>query len=144
VTTKTPGGKITGLLALTLDTGVAYSANVGDWVELSADYTVVQATGTKQVLGRVSVKNVKRTSSATSTTYPVGNPGGQVTVEVPGFAVHQVTADATIVAGDIVVIGAAGTVRPITTGVVPSATEKVIGIALTGATATNSFDLLHR
>lgn len=144
MTTKTAGGKITGLLALTVESGGSYSAAVNDWVELSADYVCVLATGTKQVLGRVSVKNVKRTSSATSTSFPVANPGGPLTVEVAGFAVYTEVADATIVAGDIVVIGAAGVTKAIATGVVPSATEKIIGIALTSATATNTFDLLAR
>jgi len=142
MTTKTAGGKITGLLALTLEGTPALA--VGDWVELSAAYTVILATGTKPVLGRVSVANVKRTSTSTTTTYPAPNATGAVTVETPGFAVYAETCDANVAVGDLIVIGASGAVKPIASGVVNTSTEKIIGVALTAASSGGVFDLLSR
>src|SRR4051812_9217296 len=85
VTTTSSGGKITGLLALTMATDVALQ--VGDYVHIVGDYKVGLANGTKAILGEVSVRSVKRTSTATSETFPVvGTTGSQVTVEARGFS----------------------------------------------------------
>lgn len=135
MTTTAAGGKITGLLALTCATDVALA--VGDFVHLVGDYKVGLADGTKAVLGHVSVRNVKRTSTATSTTFPVGDtPGGQVTVEARGLYVTTHNAGGTIAAGDKVGIGAGNVLVVVATGVEP------IGVALTGGTTGNPIDVL--
>jgi hypothetical protein len=126
--TKRSGGRITGRLALTCEAAVALQ--IGDYVHLTGDYTVGLADGTKPVLGHVSVRNVKRESTPTSDTFPVGAPGKDVTVEARGFDVHVHVAAAAIAAGDSV--GVSGTA-----GLVPVAVDSPakVGIALTGATA---------
>lgn len=136
MTTTTAGGKITGLLALTCLTDVALA--VGDFVHLVGNYKVALADGTKPVLGHVSVRNVKRTSSPTSTSFPVAaTPGGQVTVETPGFYVKTHPAGAGgVVAGQAVGIGAAGALLPVAGGV------REIGVALTTAAVGVACDVL--
>lgn len=126
MTTKTPGGKITGLLALTCE-GAA-GLQVGDFVHLTGPYTVNLADGTKPVLGMVTVRNVKRVNDQWSTTVGVANPGGQVTVEVAGFYVTRKAAGAAIAAGAACGIGAGGALLTAGTGV------QNIGVALTAAT----------
>lgn len=136
MTTTTAGGKITGLLALTCLTDVALA--VGDFVHLVGNYKVALADGTKPVLGHVSVRNVKRTSSPTSTSYPVAaTPGGQVTVETPGFYVKTHVAGAGgVTAGTDVGIGAAGALLTAGAGV------RTIGVALTTGAAGAAVDVL--
>lgn len=127
MTTTSSGGKITGLLALTCDSATALAT--GDFVMVTGDYAVALADGTKPVLGHVSVKNVKRTSTVTTTSFPVANPGGQVTVEARGLYVKEHVAGAAIAAGVAVGIGAAGALLAAGAGVA------TIGIALTHSTA---------
>lgn len=126
--TKKSGGRITGRIALTCEAAVALQ--IGDYVHLTGDYTVGIADGTKPVLGHVSVRNVKRESTPTSDTFPVGAPGKDVTVEARGFDVHvHVSADV-IPAGSQVGVNGSGGLVAVALGAATS-----IGVALTGATA---------
>lgn len=127
MTTTAAGGKITGLLALTC-VGTA-ALKVGDWVEITSAYTVAkQTTGTKPLLGVVTVGNVKRLAGA----YPVDNAGGDVTVDVPGFMVRTVKSAGAVTAGVRVGIAQASQkLAPAGAGVAN------IGIALTAATAVD-------
>lgn len=135
--TKTAGGRITGHLALTCEASVALQE--GDDVMVTDDYTVGLADGSKPSIGHVSVKNVKRTVTSTSDTFPVGNPGGDVTVEALGYNVRVKTASEAIAAGNYVEVGAAGA---ITDGGV-TRTVATVGVALVGATAAGqSIDIL--
>jgi hypothetical protein len=127
MTTTASGGKITGLLALTMVGSTALA--LGDFVMVTGDYTVSLADGTKPVIGHVSVRNVKRTSDANSTSYPVNNPGGDVTVEAIGFYVKVHPAGAAITAGEGVGMNATGQLVPDGAGVAH------LGVALTGAAA---------
>lgn len=129
MTTKRSGGRITGRLALTCEAATALQ--VGDYVHLVGDYEVGIADGTKPVLGHVSVRNVKRTSTATTDSFPVGAPGQDVTVEARGFDVHVKTSGAAIDAGDDVGVSATGSLMTMGAG----AGLSHLGIALTAATA---------
>lgn len=134
-TSRQSGGKITGLLALTMETLVAL--NKDDWVHVSGDYQVALANGTKPLLGRVSVKNIKVTQTSMSRTVGVADTPGVVTVEARGLSVETVTSGAAITAGAQVGIGAAGTLVPVAAGVAH------LGIALMAATAAGqSIDVL--
>lgn len=124
--TKTSGGKITGLLALTCEATVALQT--GDFCMIVGDYQVALADGSKPVLGQVSVKNVKRVSDVNTTTFPVANVPGAVTVEVAGFYVTTVRTGGAVAAGGACGIGAGGALLAAGTGV------QNIGIALSGAT----------
>jgi hypothetical protein len=128
MTTKRSGGRITGRLALTCEAATALQ--IGDYVHLVGDYTVGIADGSKPVLGHVSVRNVKRTSTATTDSFPVGAPGEDVTVEARGFDVHIAVASAAIAAGAPVGVSGTGAL----VAVAPGAASQV-GIALTAATA---------
>lgn len=135
MTTKRYGGRITGRMALTCEAAVAL--NTGDYVMLTGDYTVGLADGTKSVLGYVSVKNVKRTVTATSDTFPVGAPGQAVTVEARGFDVHVHTSGGAFAAGADVGVNATGALVAVAAGVAK------VGIALVAATAAGqSVDVL--
>ena len=127
MTTKTSGGKITGLLALTCEATVP--VQVGDFVMLNGAYTVTLADGSAPVLGLVSVRNVKRTGDAFTTTFPVANTPGVVTVEVAGFYVVAKVAGGAIAAGQACGIGAGGAL------LVAGAGVATIGVALTTSTA---------
>lgn len=129
MTTQAAGGKITGILALTMIGSVALE--VGDWVHVSGDYTVALADGSKSVIGMVSVKNVKVTQTSMSRTVGVGNPGGDVTVEARGLMVETVVSGAAIAAGADVGVAADGTIQTMGVG----AGLMKIGIALVAATA---------
>lgn len=102
MTTKASGGRITGLLALTVESSVALV--VGDPAHVTGTYTVAKADGSKPVLGHVSVANVKR--AAGTGAYPVSNVPGDVTVEARGFEVRTVTSGAAFGAGVEVGVGA--------------------------------------
>ncbi len=136
MTTKNFGGKITGLLALTLE--AQFAAEIGDWVELSDDYEVVKATGTKPILGKVSVANKKRISSTMGSS--VGNPSvpGDVTVEAPGFFVSLETADETIAPGDQIAVIAGS--KMVTAASAAQSEVYEITITATGGTYTISYD----
>lgn len=127
MTTKRSGGRITGHLALTCEAAVALQ--IGDYVHLTGDYTVGLADGTKPVIGHVSVRNVKRTSTATSNEFPVGAPGREVTVEARGFDVHVRTAGGAFAAGADVGVNATGALVAVGAGVAK------VGVALIAATA---------
>lgn len=124
MTTKTAGGKITGLLALSLDATVAL--NVGDPVMVSGDYECILATGAKPTLGHVSVANKEPVRGVA--TRPAQVPG-PVTVEARGFYVRTVLSSAAIAAGTAVRIGAAGAL------VASGAGEREEGILLVASTA---------
>ncbi len=129
MTTTAAGGKITGLLALTCKAATGVSLVVGDWVEITAAYEVnKQTTGTKPILGVVTVGSVKRVAGA----YPVANPGGDVTVDVPGFMVRTVKSSAAITAGTRVGIDQTNQKLKVAGTAVAN-----IGIALTAATAAD-------
>lgn len=133
MTTKATGGKITGLLALTVEAQEAL--DVGDVVMLTGDYEVNLSDGTG-VLGRVSVSNKKRISGVMGTS--VGNPKvpGDVTVEVPGFFVAQMELGATLAAGAQVGTNDGKTVVAVGTGVAR------IGTLLTGGDDGDLADVL--
>lgn len=120
MTTKKFGGRITGLLALTFEATVALA--VGDPVEVSGDYTVIKAVGTKPCIGHVAVANVKRDSVTAA--YPVAKTPGDVTVEVRGFEVRTLTSGAAITAGTLVGWNASSALVPAGAGVA------TIGVAL--------------
>lgn len=137
MTTQRSGGKITGLLALTMEAQVAL--DVGDFVHIVGDYEVALADGSKPVLGHCSVSNKKRVSSVMGTS--VGNPNvpGDVTVEARGLYVKPVIAGGAFGAGVEVGIGAANTVVAAGAGVA------TIGISLMASTGDgDDVDILVR
>jgi hypothetical protein len=137
MTTKAAGGKITGLLALTLEAQSAL--NVGDPVHMVGDYMCDKADGSKPVVGFVSVANRRRGlfSEGKAGVYPVANVPGDVTVEARGYQVLTLTAGTGgVTDGALVGIGAAGTAVATGTGVA------TIGIALESAAAGAKFDCL--
>lgn len=137
MTTKAAGGKITGLLALTLEAQSAL--NVGDPVHITGDYSCDKADGTKPVVGFVSVANRRRGTFAEGKAgvYPVNAVPGDVTVEAMGYMVMTLVAGTGgVTAGAPVAIGAAGIV------VASGAGTARMGTALETATAGNKFDCL--
>lgn len=132
--TKLEGGKITGLLALTVEAQVA--TEIGDAVHVTGPYEVGLADGTKPVLGLVSVANKKSQFGAAARDPLVP---GTVTVEARGFMVRTIEAAGAIAAGVGVVYAPAG---PVAAGTAGGGTE-VVGIALTPTTAAGQlFDVL--
>lgn len=124
---KASGGKITGLLALTLEAQVAL--NVGDPVMVTGPYECGLADGTKPVLGFVSVANKQR--QAGTGNFPVNKVPGDVTVEARGVMVRRMTSGGIFAAGANVGIGAGGALLAAGVGVA------TIGVALMAATAAN-------
>lgn len=126
MTTKTRGGAITGLLALTVEAQVAME--IGDAVHVTGPYEVGLANGTKPVLGVVSVANKAPQFGAA-----VRDPlvPGVVTVEARGFFVRTIEVASVVTAGQGIVYAAAG---PVAAGTAGAGTE-IVGIALTAATA---------
>lgn len=122
MTTKRSGGKITGLLALTMEAGVAL--DVGDYTHITGDYAVGLADGSKPVLGKCSVSNKKRVSSVMGTSVGNANVPGDVTIEARGYYVDRVLAGDAFAAGVEVGIGAGNTVVAAGVGVA------TIGISL--------------
>ena len=118
--TKAAGGKITGLLAITLEAQVAL--NVGDPVMVTGPYECGLADGTKPVVGFVSVANKMR--QAGTGNFPVNKVPGDVTVEARGVMVRRMTSGGAFAAGANVGIGAAGALLAAGGGVA------TIGIAL--------------
>jgi hypothetical protein len=104
VTTKQAGGRITGLLALTLEAQEALA--IGDPVHVVGDYEVEKADGTKPCVGFVSVKNVARGAGGVISAL---SPG-QVTVEAPGFMVQTAVAAVPFDAGVLIGLNASGLV----------------------------------
>lgn len=131
---KGSGGKITGLLALTVEAQEAM--DVGDIAMITGDYEVNLADGTAPVLGRVSVSNKGRISNVMGTS--VGNPvvPGAVTVEVPAFFVSTETLGAVLAAGAEVGVNAAGDIVAVGAGVAR------IGQLLTGGAIGDDADVL--
>jgi hypothetical protein len=134
MTTKTKGGAITGLLALTVEAQVAM--NVGDAVHVTGPYEVGLANGTKPVLGVVSVANK---APQFGTTVRGALVPGVVTVEARGFFVRTTLVAGIITAGQGITYAAAGVVAVGTAG----AGTEVVGIALTASTAAGqTIDIL--
>lgn len=152
MTTKKAGGKITGLLALTMEAQVALK--IGHAVHVIGDYEVTKADGTKPVLGTVSVSNHnRRVSDAFSTSVNNAEVPGDVTVEARGFYVKTFKSAAAITAGSWVVIGADDAngmtrIRAYDPTAAPGAADtadEVIGIALMGVAAADlDIDVLVR
>lgn len=137
MTTASAGGRITGHLALTVAATAALNEN--DPVMLTGDYQVGLCDGTKPSIGYVSVKNVKRVVTDTASTFPVGNPGGDVTIEARGLNVGTFLSGGAIVAGNYVKVNNAGAY--VDGGVVWAV--GIVGIALVHTTAAGqSFDCL--
>lgn len=125
MTTKTAGGKITGLLALTLEAQVAL--NIGDPVMVTGPYECGLADGSKPILGVVSVANVTRQAGA----YPVAKVPGQVTVEARGLYVRKVKSAGAVAAG--IAVGLNNTQKLAADG----AGVAHLGVSLMAATAAN-------
>lgn len=146
MTTKASGGKITGLLALTMEAQVALTT--GQWVHVTGDYAVNLADGSRPVLGHVSVANTRRESDPNYTRYPVSEVPGDVTVEARGLYVKETAAAGVIAAGAWVVVAADNRVRAYDPTAAPGAADtadEIIGIALTGAAAAGDLiDVLVR
>ena len=138
MTTKTFGGKITGLLALTVEAQEALE--IGDWVHLVGDYEVERADGTKPILGKVSVTNKGRVSSVTGTS--VGNAivPGDVTVETPAFFVSRETAAETIEAGEQVAVISGGRLVTAASAAVDEVFKLTISDDADGGTYTITYD----
>lgn len=129
--TKRAGGRITGLLALTLEAQVAMS--VGDPVMVTGPYECGLADGSKPVVGIVSVANVTRNGPS----YPVSNVPGDVTVEARGVAVWTMTSGGAFGAGVAVGIDNTGALVEAGVGVA------TIGVSLMAATdADEQVDVL--
>jgi hypothetical protein len=137
MTTTRPGGKITGILALTFATDLALES--GDYVQVIGEYKVGLANGTKPVVGRVSVAALRGTSSVSSYTVARPTTGSQVTVEALGFAVATRPCGGAITAGAEVGVNSASAIVPVGTGVAS------IGIALTSTTTAGQMvDILEK
>lgn len=134
MTTKRSGGRITGLLALTLEAQVALE--VGDGVHVTGDYECALSDGTKPTVGNVSVAN-KAPQFGAATRDP--EVPGEVTVEALGFYVKTVTAGAAITAGVGVAYAPAGLVPVGTAGA-----GGQVGIALMGAALGAKLDVLFK
>lgn len=136
MTTKTPGGRISARIALTLEAQSAL--NIGDPIQITGPYACDKGDATHPCVGYVVTPNVARGTGATVGQFPVAQTPGDVAVEVKGHAVTtQVAGTGGVTAGLGVKIGAAGI---FVTGVITDAS--FVGWALTTATATNTFDLL--
>jgi hypothetical protein len=127
MTTKAAGGKITGLIALTLEAQSALE--VGDPVMVTGDYECDLADGSQPIVGIVSVRNVGRGANGA---YPVAVTPGDVTVEARGWLVVTKLSGGAITAGTGVGINATGDLVADGTGVAH------LGIALMGATGAGT------
>lgn len=124
MTTKTAGGRITGLLALSCEAEVALQK--GDPVMVVGDYEVALADGTKPMLGSVGVANKAPVHGVA--TRPAQVPG-PVTIEARGFYVQTRIASAAFAAGVGLRHGAAGAL------VAAAAGERIDCISLVHSTA---------
>lgn len=142
--TKQSGGKITGLLALTMEAQEAM--RVGDWAHITGDYEVGIADGTRAVLGHVSVSNHnRRVSDSFSTSVSEPNVPGAVTVEARGFYVKEANAGGAIEAGVEVSVNADGDVVTFDAAAAGADRATVIGVSLTStAAAGERLDVLVR
>lgn len=127
MTTKQAGGKITGILALTMEATVAL--DVGDHVHVNGDYTVGLADGTKAILGRCSVSNKKSVNTPFSRTVGVPNVPGDVTIEARGIAVETAKSGDAFAAGVPVGIDATNRLVEVEKGDV-----NCVGLSLMAAT----------
>lgn len=135
--TKTAKGKITGLLALTMEAQVP--TDIGDPVHVSGDYEVEIADGSKPVLGFVSVSNKQRFSNSMSTSVGNAKVPGDVTVEARGFMVRTIPAGDAFDAGEEVGINGDGDL------VAGGADVATVGISLMAAAdAGDLVDVLVR
>lgn len=127
MTTKTAGGKISGLLTLTLEAQVALQ--VGDPVMVTGNYECGLNDGSKPCVGFVQVKNVTRSAGA----YPVAKAPGDISIEARGVAVRRVKSAGAIAAG--VRAGVNNAQKLAVTG----AGVAEIGITLMAATAVDQW-----
>lgn len=135
MTTKTAGGRITGLLALSCEAQVALET--GDGVMITGDYEVGLCDGTKPLLGNVSVANKAPVRGTADRPAEVPGP---VTVEAIGFYVLTLLAGGAIPAGSPVGYNATGDLVA-----VPLGDPSERGVALTGTTGIGQkLDVLFR
>lgn len=127
MTTKGAGGRITGLLALTLEAQVALEK--GDPVMITGDYECGLANGTKPMMGTVSVANKEPVRGVA--TRPAQVPG-DVTVEARCFYVRTLIAAGAIAAGVGFRHAAAGAIVAVAADAVGLA-ARIDGIVLSGA-----------
>jgi hypothetical protein len=133
MTTKTAGGRITGLLALSMEAQDAFE--VGDAVIVTGDYEVDVPDGSSPILGHVSVANKTPTHGVATRAPEVPGP---VTVEAIGFYVRKCVAGGTIAAGAAVGYDNAGVLKAAGSGVV------TCGLALMGGALNDEIDVLFR
>ena len=112
-----------------IDAGYTSPA-VGDKVKISGDYEVAAATEAAVVIGEVFAINKGS-----------DNVEESLTIELRSAKIDSVVAQADVVAGEFVVIYNATQVRPYVQGT--DLPEEIYGIALSGATATNSLAWLE-
>lgn len=101
--TKQSGGKITGLLALTME--AQESIDFNDPIHVIGDYEVEKADGTRPVLGYASVINRGRVNTVYGTSVNNAVIPGDITVEARGLMVVEVEAGAPVDAGVDVAVG---------------------------------------
>ena len=101
--TKQSGGKITELLALTME--AQESIDFNDPIHVIGDYEVEKADGTRPVLGYASVINRGRVNTSYGTSVNNAVVPGDITVEARGLMVVEVEAGAPIDAGVDVAVG---------------------------------------
>lgn len=136
MTTKTAGGVITPLIAITAE--AQYAAADGDPVHISGPYEVGKSDGTKPVIGYVEHRNVTRGTLAggNAGSYPVALVPGDVSVNLFGHGVKDFVVGAVaVVAGTLVGINAAGLLAP------AGANVWTIGVALMGGATAASVDV---
>jgi hypothetical protein len=135
LTTKRSKGRITGLLALTLEAQSALE--VGDAVIVTGDYECDVPDGTSPIIGHVSVAN-KEPTRGTATRDP--QVPGDVTVEAMGWYVRTFIANGAITAGTLVGVSAASPREVVTAG----AGVTNVGIALMTVADGDEVDVLCR
>lgn len=135
MTTKSALGRITGLLALTVEAQVALQ--IGDPTMVTGPYEVGLMDGTKPLLGHVSVANKKRVGSD----FPVSVAPGDCTVEALGFYVRSCIAGAAIGSGQAVRHTAGGLLVPVDFGQGAGTNEtQTLTRTSTGGTFKLTFD----
>lgn len=136
MTTKLAGGKITGLLALSVEAQAALE--IGDPTMITGPYEVGLMDGSRPLLGHVSVANKGRSGS----TFPASIVPGPCTVEALGLYVRTCPAGADIDAGEAVGYSAGGLLVPRGFGLGSGGTNEVQTLTRTstGGTITLTFD----
>lgn len=135
--TKQSGGKITGLLALTME--AQESIDFNDPIHVVGDYEVEKADGTRPVLGYASVINRGRVGTAYGTSVNNAVVPGDITVEARGLMVVEVEAGAPCDAGVDVAVGSDSLHYPAVAGGTPTNEVQTVtegGSGLTSFTLT--------